>query len=211
MNNWNNYLNWGNTTPVSPQMGLTQGYVPPSIPPIMPLTPAMQDPTASMAAWNPMGPPQVRNFAAPISPFSPIDVDALTASTPFTSAPSNADISAQMAGAGLGTDPKSSGVLDWMKSSGLLGSTDKNGLRTDGWGGLALGGLSAASNMFMGMQQYKMAKETLANSKAQFERNFEAQKTTTNSALEDRQRARVASNSGAYESVGSYMDRNKVR
>ena len=205
MNNWNNYSNWGNTTPVSPQMGLTQGYVSPSIPPATPLYSNMQDPATSIPAWNPMGPFQVQNFDAPISPlsFSNLNNSAISAQTYNTSL--------NNFGSPTNLDPKSSSMLDLMKSSGFLATTDKNGLRTDGWGGLALGGLSAASNMFMGMQQYKMAKETLANSKAQFERNFEAQKTTTNSALEDRQRARVASNSGAYESVGSYMDRNKVR
>jgi outer membrane murein-binding lipoprotein Lpp len=63
----------------------------------------------------------------------------------------------------------------------------------------------------MGMKQYGLAKDTLAANKAQFERNFEAQRRTTNAALEDRQRARVASNPGAYQSVGDYMDQNQVR
>jgi hypothetical protein len=63
----------------------------------------------------------------------------------------------------------------------------------------------------MGMNQYNLAKETLAANKAQFERNFDAQKATTNASLEDRQRARVASNPGAYQSVGDYMNQNGVR
>jgi hypothetical protein len=63
----------------------------------------------------------------------------------------------------------------------------------------------------MGMKQYGLAKDTLAANKAQFERNFDAQRTTTNASLEDRQRARVASNAGAYQSVGDYMDQNRVR
>ena len=54
-------------------------------------------------------------------------------------------------------------------------------------------------------------KTTLAEGKRQFQINYGAQKTTINSALEDRQRARVASNSSAYQSVGDYMDKNGIR
>ena len=63
----------------------------------------------------------------------------------------------------------------------------------------------------MGMKQYGLAKQSLAEGKLQFQLNYDAHKTTTNSALEDRQRARVASNAGAYESVGDYMDKNGIR
>lgn len=102
-------------------------------------------------------------------------------------------------------------MQNWMKTSGFLGSKDANGIETQGWGGLALGGLQGVANLWMGMQQYNLAKETLAQNKEQFNRNYEAQRTTTNTALEDRQRARVASNPGAYQSVSSYMDQNRVR
>ena len=98
------------------------------------------------------------------------------------------------------------GPLSFLRDSGFLGSRDQQG-----WGGLALGAAQGLGSLYMGMQQYNLAKDTLENSKAQFERNYEAQKTTTNSSLEDRQKARVASNAGAYESVGSYMQRNGVK
>lgn len=94
---------------------------------------------------------------------------------------------------------------------GMLGSTNANGIKTDGWGGLALGAVQGIGNAFMGMQQYGLAKDSLAQSKMQFEKNYNAQKTTTNAALEDRQAARVASNAGAYESVDSYMKKNGVK
>lgn len=96
----------------------------------------------------------------------------------------------------------------FMKS--LLGYKDAQGNQFQGWGGLALGAAQGIGNLFMGMQQYNLAKESLANSKAQFEKNYAAQAQTTNTALEDRQRARVASNAGAYESVDSYMSKHKV-
>lgn len=99
---------------------------------------------------------------------------------------------------------------NWFKDSGFLGGKDANGMQTQGWGGLALGGAQALGSLYMGMQQYNLAKDTLANNKAQFERNYAAQKTTTNASLEDRQRARVASNPNAYQSVGDYMNKNGV-
>jgi hypothetical protein len=116
-----------------------------------------------------------------------------------------------------GADPAAApgmfaGLSDWMKGSGILGSYDpKTGMKTDGWGSLALGAAQGLGGLYMGMQQYNLAKETLANNKAQFERNYAAQKTTTNANLEDRQRARVASNAGAYQSVGDYMAQNGVK
>lgn len=100
---------------------------------------------------------------------------------------------------------------EWAKSIGMLGGTAKDGMKTDGWGGLALGAAQGLGSLYMGMQQYNLAKDTLANNKAQFERNFAAQKTTTNASLEDRQRARVASNGSAYQSVGDYMSQNGIK
>lgn len=93
---------------------------------------------------------------------------------------------------------------------GALGSTNEAGIRTDGWGGMALGAAQGISGAFMGMQQYNLAKKTLAENKKQFNLNFNTQRTLTNGQLEDRQRARVASNAGAYQSVGDYMQKNGV-
>jgi hypothetical protein len=94
---------------------------------------------------------------------------------------------------------------------GLFGDTPFLSTGTQqGWGGMAMGGLGAAANLWMGMKQYGLAKKTLAENKRQFEMNYAAQSKLTNAQLEDRQRARVASNPGGYESVGSYMNRNGV-
>jgi hypothetical protein len=109
-----------------------------------------------------------------------------------------------------------SGLLASLKSiipEGFLDQYNKEtGLKSgQGWGGAAFGAASGIANAFMGMQQYGLAKKALAQSKDQYDQNYAAQRTTTNTQLEDRQRARVASNSSAYESVGSYMDRNAIR
>lgn len=112
-------------------------------------------------------------------------------------------------------DAASTGFLssfnNWMKNSGVLSSYDKNtGIKTDGWGSLGLGAINSAANLIMGMKQYGLAKDQLNFQKDSFAKNYAAQRTSMNTQLEDRQRARVASNAGAYESVGSYMDKNRI-
>lgn len=79
-----------------------------------------------------------------------------------------------------------------------------------GWGTTAMGAASGLYNAWMGMKQYGLAKDTLDTNKQQFAQNFAAQQKMTNSRLEDRQAARVASNPGAYQSVGDYMKKNGV-
>ena len=95
-------------------------------------------------------------------------------------------------------------------SKWLGGSTDVNGVKTNGAGGSILGIAQGLGNAYMGMQQFGLAKKALKQGKEQFEKNYAAQRQTTNASLEDRQRARVASNAGAYESVGSYMQKNGI-
>ena len=82
---------------------------------------------------------------------------------------------------------------------------------SQGWGGMALGGAQGIFNAFMGMKQYGLAKDQLRESKKQFGLNYDAQRTTTNAQMEDRQRARVASNPTAYQSVGDYMSANGIK
>lgn len=97
-----------------------------------------------------------------------------------------------------------------LQNSGALGSTNMStGVRTDGWGAPAINLLGGLTNLFMGMKQYGLAKQVAADSRSQFERNFNTQRQTLNTRMEDRQRARVAANPNA-ESVDSYMKRNQV-
>lgn len=93
----------------------------------------------------------------------------------------------------------------------LLGFTSDQGVQQQGWGGLALGAAQGIGNAFMGMRQYGLAKDALKENKRQYNQNFAAQRQTVNSQLEDRLRARVASNAGAYQSVGKYMDKNRIK
>ena len=84
-------------------------------------------------------------------------------------------------------------------------------LGPNGWGGLAVNAAGGLASTFLGMKQYGLAKQTLAENKRQFDMNYAAQRQTTNTRLEDRQRARVASNANAYQSVGDYMAVNGIK
>lgn len=93
---------------------------------------------------------------------------------------------------------------------GMIGYTDAQGNKVNGWGGLALGAAQTAVSGYMGWKQLQLAKSQLKESKRQFNLNFGAQQKLTNSRLEDRQRARVAYDPGGYESVSSYMQKNGI-
>jgi hypothetical protein len=102
------------------------------------------------------------------------------------------------------------GVSDWWNNTPLFGST-KDGVKTDGMLGDLMGVGKGLMGAYLGMKQYGLAKDTLKFNKQVHSQNYAAQKNMTNSSLEDRQKARIASNSGAYESVGSYMDKNGIK
>lgn len=104
------------------------------------------------------------------------------------------------------------GVNQWAQDNGIIGSTNmKTGMRTDSLLGSGLGLAQGLLGGYMGMKQYGLAKQSLAQGKDQFERNYAAQKATTNAALEDRQRARVSGNPNAYQSVGDYMNKHGIK
>ena len=96
----------------------------------------------------------------------------------------------------------------WYQKMILYKNTD--GPSVNGWGGMALGALQGLGNAYMGMKQYGLARDQLQFSKDAFNKNYAAQAKMTNASLMDRQRARVASNPGAYQSVGDYMAQNWI-
>ena len=126
--------------------------------------------------------------------------------------PQYAQVNGGMPAASLVDSPNEAPFLSLER---MLGKTtvDKNGaqIRDQGWGMPALQAATGAFNAWMGMKNYGLAKRQLAENQQQFGLNFDAQRTTTNSQLEDRQRARVASNAGAYQSVGEYMGQNGIK
>ena len=152
----------------------------------------------SMAQWGQLGTgtygnsiavPQQEFFSQPVVP-TDWSKQALAAQT--------GDLTIPMNGATGGVTPVDSNWYD-----GMLGP--------NGWGGLAVNAAGGLASTFLGMKQYGLAKQTLAENKRQFDLNYAAQRQTTNTRLEDRQRARVASNAGAYQSVGDYMAVNGIK
>lgn len=96
----------------------------------------------------------------------------------------------------------------------LAGWKGTDGTEHAGWGGTALGAAQGLFNGWMGMKQYGLAKDQFNFQKDSFAKNWEAQKRTVNTQLQDRQVARVASRDGAptspYQSVGAYMNQNGI-
>ena len=149
----------------------------------------------NQGAWN----PQVMNFGA----MQPASAYALPAPVDYAS--DLAKLSQPLPGAVA--DP---GIYSRLQANGWLTSTDSKGITTPGLLGQGLAVGQGLFNAWMGMKQYGLFKDQLAETKRQFVLNYDAQVKTTNSALEDRQRARVASNPGAYQSVGDYMAANRI-
>jgi len=84
-------------------------------------------------------------------------------------------------------------------------------LGAGGWGNLALGGLQAGMGAFMGLKQLDLAKDQLRFQKEAFNKNYGAQRQTTNTNLEDRQRRRHYENPEFYQDTSTYMQKNGVK
>lgn len=100
---------------------------------------------------------------------------------------------------------------DLFSRQSLFGGTNPTtGVSTGGWAPVALGAGQAIFGALQGNKATKLAENQFKESVRQFDLNFNAQRKTINTELEDRQRARVASNPGAYESVPDYLKKNSV-
>lgn len=93
----------------------------------------------------------------------------------------------------------------------LFGSTNDKGVTSMGWAPAALGIGQSIFGALQGQKAMALAKDQLSEQKRQFDLNFGAQRQSMNTELEDRQRARVASNPNAYESVSDYMNKNRIK
>jgi hypothetical protein len=98
---------------------------------------------------------------------------------------------------------------DWFSRNSMFGGV-QDGTISGGWVSPLASLGSAIFGGIQGSKQLKLAQDQFKESTRQFDQNYAAQRQTTNTQLEDRQRARVASNPDAYESVESYMKRNRV-
>lgn len=117
---------------------------------------------------------------------------------------SNVVLPTQLGAVGAGS------VADPTFMQGMLGYTDSAGMKSSGWGTAALGIAQGVASAYSGMKQYGLAKAQFDFTKESYDKNYAAQRATTNASMEDRQRARVASNPGAYQSVGEYMGKHGI-
>lgn len=108
---------------------------------------------------------------------------------------------------GLSSTPAATSGSWW---DSMLGTTNADGTKTNGWGGMALGLAQGAFGAYNSMKTYGLAQDQLAESKRQFNANYNTQRSLLNTQMSDRQAARVASNPSAYQSVGDYMSKNGV-
>lgn len=93
----------------------------------------------------------------------------------------------------------------------LFGGLDDKGVASGGWVSPLAGLAQAGFGAFQGNKQLSMAQDRFDESKRQFDANYAAQRQSTNTQLEDRQRARVASNPTAYQPVSEYLDKNRIK
>lgn len=96
----------------------------------------------------------------------------------------------------------------WLQ--GMTGYTTADGMKVNGWGSTALGAAQGAFGAYSSMKSLGLAEDQLKESKRQFNKNYESQRNLTNTRMQDRQAARVASNPSAYKSVSEYMKENGV-
>ena len=74
-----------------------------------------------------------------------------------------------------------------------------------------IGAITGGIGAWQGMQQNKLIRENMQQQAGQFREQMNLSKQNINRNIEDRQRARVASNPVAYESVDSYMKKYGVK
>jgi hypothetical protein len=112
-----------------------------------------------------------------------------------------------------GIVPPTPGMTGSSILTGAPANTFNTGSLADSLGGISglqLGqlGLGAANGLlsgYLGFQNLGLAKDQARQAQKNWDKQWGANVKSTNAALEDRQKARVASNPNAYESVDSYM------
>lgn len=112
-----------------------------------------------------------------------------------------------------GLVPSTPGMTGSSILTGAPANNFNTGSLTDSLGGISglqLGqlGLGLGNGLlsgYLGFQNLGLAKDQARQAQKNWDKQWGANVKSTNAALEDRQKARVASNPNAYESVDSYM------
>ena len=96
----------------------------------------------------------------------------------------------------------------WSKNA-AFGQMGENGWEM-GWALPALKTFGGIASTYLGYKSLGLQEKAMKQGQKNFKSNFNTQAQLANTQMEDRQRARVASNPNAYRSVGSYMTQNKI-
>ena len=138
------------------------------------------------------------NFPGGGSDYSSLLGFGNTGYAPTTDFLNSANIALPTQTGAVGTGALAVGRPDFLSWDGLLGGTNVDGTKSNGWGSAALGLIQGLGSAYMGMKQYGLAKDQLQFSKDAFNRNYDAQRTMTNNQIRDRNFARNAANPGKY-------------
>lgn len=121
--------------------------------------------------------------------------------------PSNIGNFDAVSGVGAATKPGMfGGLFDGFltKKDGMTGDT------TMGWGNALLDLGKAGMQGYLGLQQLGVAKDNLQFQKDAFSKQFENQRSLTNTEMQDRQNARNAASPGQYQDTATYMKQHGV-
>lgn len=112
---------------------------------------------------------------------------------------------------GSGTGGLTVAPGQFTRMQNIFGGTAADGSRTMGAAMPLIQGAASLGNLYMGMKNYGLAKDSMKESRRQFDMNYGNQRDATNTYMEDRQRARNAASPGQVESTEDYMNRNRIR
>lgn len=99
------------------------------------------------------------------------------------------------------------GMKNWMFGE----YNPDTGTNTPAYGMQTLGAALGVGQALLGFKQYKMGKKAFKRSIFESDRNYNAQKQTINTAMEDRARANYSANPNFYQSPEQYMNENRIK
>ena len=111
--------------------------------------------------------------------------------------------------AAKGNTPKwqpQGGMKNWMFGE----YNPETGTNTPAYGMQTLGAALGLGQSLLGFKQYKLGKKAFNRSVMESDRNYNAQRQTINTAMQDRARANYSANPDFYQSPEQYMNENRI-
>ena len=105
-------------------------------------------------------------------------------------------------------------VGDWLQDSGFFRQTAEDGSTSGGWGTDSINALSGIGSAWLGLQQYRLAKDSFKENRRRFDLNYNNQVQAYNTNLQERERARLAAagvnGNDRVAALSSYMKSNGI-